>query len=131
MTMGTVIGSVALSSGSRRETVLTRATVRAADHLGVRNGELAAMLGVSVPTVSRMKKEDYLLSEGSKPFELAQLFMRLFRSLDAIVGSDDATARSWMAAENTALGARPIDLIQSVIGLVRTVSYLDSRRAVV
>lgn len=129
--MGEVVRDIAPGSGSRRETVLTSATIRAAEHLGVRNGELAATLGVSVPTVSRMKKADHLLSEGSKPFELAQLFMRLFRSLDAIVGSDDDTARSWMSADNTVLGAKPIDLIQSVIGLVRTVSYLDSRRAIV
>jgi len=129
--MGEVSRDVAPGSGSRRETVLTSATVRAAEHLGIRNGELAATLGVSTPTVSRMKRAEYLLSEGSKPFELAQLFMRLFRSLDAVVGSDDETARSWMAAENTALGAKPIDLIQSVIGLVRTVTYLDSRRAIV
>ena len=39
-----------------------------------------------------------------KSFELALLFIRLFRSLDAIVGGDEAVARAWLRNEN--LGAR-------------------------
>jgi len=78
-----------------------------------------------------MKTGSYRLSEGSKPFEMAQLFLRMFRSLDSIVGSDDVAAQSWLTTENTALHGRPIDLIQTVAGLVSTASYLDSRRAIV
>jgi len=116
---------------ARRQKVLTTATVRAAEHLAMPNAAVAAMLGVSVPTVSRMKTGAYLLADGSKPFELAQLFLRLFRSLDAVVGSDDTSSQSWMLTENWALNGRPIDLVQTVAGLVSSVTYLDSRRAVV
>ncbi|MCM8735276.1 MbcA/ParS/Xre antitoxin family protein [Azospirillum sp. A1-3] len=116
---------------TRRQKVLTTATVRAAEHLAMPNAAVAEMLGVSVPTVSRMKTGAYLLADGSKPFELAQLFLRLFRSLDAIVGSDDAASQSWMQTENRALNGRPIDLVQTVTGLVSSVTYLDSRRAIV
>jgi uncharacterized protein (DUF2384 family) len=122
---------VAPADVTRRQAVLTKATMRAAEHLAMPNAVLAAMLGVSVPTVSRMKTGAYLLTEGSKPFELAQLFLRMFRSLDAIVGSDDDSSQSWMRTENLALNSRPIDLVQSVTGLVSVVSYLDSRRAAV
>lgn len=114
----------------RRETVLTQATVRAAALLGVGAADLGAVIGVSAPTVSRMKAGTYLLPDGSKPFELAQLFLRLFRSLDSIVGGDEAAARSWLATENTALRGRPINLIKKVTGLTATVGYLDSRRAI-
>ena len=113
------------------ERVLTTATVRAADHLGISTSMLAAIIGVSQPTVSRMKSGTYRLAEGSKPFELAQLFLRLFRSLDSIVGSDDATARSWLSTHNLALQGRPIDLVTKAQGLVEIVMYLDARRAIV
>lgn len=119
------------ADATRRQTVLTKATVRAAEHLALPNAVLAEMLGVSVPTVSRMKAGTHALADGSKPFELAQVFLRMFRSLDAIVGSDDAASQSWMRTENRVLNGRPIDLIRSVTGLVAAASYLDGRRAIV
>jgi uncharacterized protein (DUF2384 family) len=56
------------------------------------------------------------------------LFVRLFRSLDALIGSNDAAARGWLNGQNQGLVGRPIDLIQSTEGLVRVVQYLDSAR---
>ena len=109
--------------------VVTKAIKRAADRLELPNRVLAAVLGLSEATVSRMGAGNYQLDAGSKPFELAVLFLRLFRSLDGITGGDTAVARSWMRNENTALGAAPITLIDSVQGLVNVVAYLDARRA--
>ena len=109
--------------------VVTKALKRAADRLELPNRVLAAVLGVSEATVSRLGAGTYQLDAGSKPFELAVLFLRLFRSLDGITGGDTAVARSWMRNENTALGAAPITLIDSVQGLVNVVAYLDARRA--
>lgn len=56
--------------------------------------------------------------------------LRLFRSLDAIVGGDIAVARAWLRNPNLGLGATPIALIETVMGLVNVVAYLDHRRAV-
>jgi hypothetical protein len=111
--------------------VVTKAAVRAADRLALSNRVLAEVLGVSEATVSRMGAGTYQLAPASKPFELAVLFVRLFRSLDAIVGGDDAVARAWLRGDNTILGAPPLSLIGSVSGLVNVVAYLDTRRAVV
>jgi hypothetical protein len=55
------------------------------------------------------------------------LFIRLFRSLDAIVGSREA-ARNWLNSENLALSGKPVDLIKTSEGLVRTLHYLDASR---
>lgn len=112
-------------------TVVTKAALRAAGRLGVTNRLLAGILGLSEASVSRMGSGAYLLTPGDKPFELAVLFLRLFRSLDAIVGGDQAAARAWLQSENTALGAAPIGLIPSLAGLVNVVGYLDARRALV
>jgi hypothetical protein len=115
----------------RQQTVLTKATLRAAEYLGLNNLVLARILGLSPASVSRMRNGQYVLSRESKAFELAQLFVRLFRSLDSIVGGDGRSAQSWLASANSALGRPPIELIQTVRGLMATVSYVDTRRAII
>lgn len=118
-------------SAPDKAAVLTKATLRAATQLGLTNKALATVIGVSEATVSRMRSGEYTLQPGQKPFELAVLFVRLYRSLDAIVGGDDAVAGSWLKNRNTALDAEPIALIQTVPGLMNVIQYLDARRAVV
>jgi hypothetical protein len=109
--------------------VVTKAVLRAAARLELPNRVLAVVLGLSEATVSRMTAGSYQLDPGGKPFELAVLLLRLFRSLDAIVGGDVAVARAWLRNPSNVLGASPISLIQSVAGLVNVVAYLDHRRA--
>ncbi len=112
-----------------RGAVVTKAVVNAAEHLGLSARSLGKVIGVSEPTVSRMKGGTYTLDEGSKPYELAVLVVRVFRSLDAIAGGDPATMRGWMTGRNSALGDTPLNSINSVSGLVDVISYLDARRA--
>jgi hypothetical protein len=120
-------------SGSDKVTVesvsLTKATLRAADKLGLKNRILASIIGVSEPTVSRMSKGAYFLQPDEKSFELSALFVRLYRSLDAIVGGDEKVAQSWFTNQNSALGDTPINLVRKVSGLIHVIQYLDSRRA--
>ena len=116
---------------AREAAVLTEAVIRAADQLGVNARSLSAVLGVSEATVSRMRRKDFLLERGTKPFELGVLFVRLFRSLDAIVGGDQTVARSWIRNANTALDGRPLEKIATISGLIDAIAYLDSRRALV
>lgn len=108
---------------------LTKAALRAASHLGIAQSELARILGLSPATVSRLANGRRRLEPDSKSWQLAALLVRLFRSLDAIVGSDDAAARAWLRSDNTALGGVPLDLLRDAAGLVRTVDYLDAARA--
>jgi hypothetical protein len=110
---------------------VTKAVLRAAARLDVTAKCLARIIGVSEPTVSRMKKEEFTLEPGTKPFELAVLFVRLFRSLDAIVGGDETVARAWLKNDNIQLDGKPLDKIQTVAGLADVIAYLDARRALV
>jgi transcriptional regulator with XRE-family HTH domain len=111
--------------------VVTKATLRAAERLGIKNTVLAKILGVSEPTISRMRQGNYKLDRGQKAFELAILLVRLYRSLDGIVAGEDHVAADWLKNQNTALDGIPLDLIQSVSGLTNVIAYIDSRRAVV
>ncbi len=112
-------------------TVVTKAVLKAAERLEVSNKVLAAIIGVSEASVSRMRSGRYVLQPGQKAFELAVLFTRLYRSLDAIVGGDEGVARAWLRNRNTNLEAEPLALLQSAAGLVNVINYLDARRAVV
>jgi hypothetical protein len=111
--------------------VVTKAVLRAASRLGLANKALARVLGLSEASVSRMGSGAYVLTPEDKSFELAVLFLRLFRSLDAIVAGDEAAARAWLTHDNAVLGGAPGVLIQSLAGLVNVVGYLDARRALV
>jgi hypothetical protein len=108
---------------------LTKATVRAARKLGVNNRTLAAILGLSEPSVSRMTRGEFHLERGQKSFELGVLFVRLYRSLDAIVSGDEDVAKSWMSNQNRVWGDAPINVIQDIPGLMNVIQYLDTRRA--
>jgi len=119
------------ASAADQAAVLTKATLEAATQLGLTNKLLATVIGVSEATVSRMRSGVYRLQRGQKSFELAVLFVRLYRSLDAIVGGDDAVASAWLKNRNVALAAEPLALIQTVPGLMNVIQYLDARRAVV
>ncbi len=108
--------------------ILTGAVLRASTLLEITQSSLAQILGLSPSTVSRMVRGTYTLDEQKKEWELGALFVRLFRSLDALIGSNDSAARAWLNGRVSALTGRPIDLIRSTEGLVRVVQYLDAAR---
>jgi transcriptional regulator with XRE-family HTH domain len=107
--------------------VLAKAVTRAAERLGVSQGRLARVLGLSPASVSRLHSGQYRLDARRKEWELALLFVRAYRSLDSIVGNDEA-ARTWLNSENRSLNGRPVELIDKTEGLVRVVRYLDASR---
>lgn len=109
--------------------VAAKALLRAADLLGLTARDLSAVIGLSEATLSRLKRGTGTASLSGKPYELALLFIRLYRSLDAIMGGDDAASRRWMHADNLALGSVPVAGIRTVDGLANVVAYLDARRA--
>ena len=110
--------------------VLTRAALRAAEVLEIPQRTLAEIIGVSASTISRAASARAPLDPDSKAGELAKLWLRVFRSLDAIVGSNDAAARTWLGSPNAAFaGAKPLDRLRDAEGLVQVLHYLDNARA--
>jgi hypothetical protein len=107
--------------------VLAKAVLSAAGRLGMRSRQLATVLGSSEASISRLQHGRGLDPE-SKEGELALLFLRLYRGLDALVGGDDAKAREWLASPNEHLASVPAERIKTVEGLVDVVQYLDAMR---
>lgn len=109
--------------------VLAKATGRASELLGLSGAALARVIGVSEPTVSRVLKGNRGLDPQSKEGQLSLLLVRVYRSLDALVGTDGEKRLAWMHSHNKALGGKPVDLIENPEGLVATLGYLDGMRA--
>ena len=108
--------------------VLTRAAVRAAEILDLSGRELAAILGVSPSSLSRLARSREIRPD-SKEGELALLFLRVFRSLDALLGGDAESCRRWLRSFNAHLGGVPAELLPTVTGLVGVAEYLDAMRS--
>ena len=109
--------------------VLAKAALAAAARLELRGRELADIIGTSEASISRLRSgRTARLDPERKEGELALLFLRLYRSLDALVGGDDAKARLWLHSQNHHLAGIPAERIRTVEGLVDVVQYLDAMR---
>ena len=115
------------STASDPASVLAKAALSAAARLGLRNKQLSEIIGTSEASISRLRSGRGLDPE-RKEGELALLFLRLYRSLDALVGGDDTKARAWLHAQNDHVGGIPADRIRTVEGLIDVVQYLDAMR---
>lgn len=108
--------------------LLSKAAVRAARELGLRQAELAKILGLSAATASRLSAGSWRLQAGSKAWELAAALVRVYRSLAAITGGKTEAMRAWLHSGNDALGMPPARRLLSAEGLFSVLSYLDAAR---
>ena len=109
--------------------ILAKATIRSATLLGITGRHLAEVIGSSESTVSRVASGERPLPPESKPGQMAALVIRIYRSLDALVGNDADKRMRWISSYNDALHAIPREAMLTPEGLVRVVTYLDGARA--
>ncbi len=118
----------ALQTQADATAVLSKATARAAELLHLNNASLARVIGVSEPTITRVRAGRGI-DPATKEGQLALLLVRVFRSLDPLVGGDEAKRVAWMHSHNKALQGVPAKLLENPEGLVATLAYLDGMRA--
>jgi hypothetical protein len=111
-----------------RSAVVGKALVRAAGALGLSQAAVARILGSSTATVSRTFAGERGVDPDSAEGRNALLLLRVFRSLDPLVGGDSAKARLWLHARNRHLGGVPARLIDTTQGLVHVADHLDAMR---
>ena len=110
------------------QSIISHALCQAADLMGLKRQQLAMVIGVSEPTMSRIRNETSVVPQG-KPLELALLFLRAYRALYAIIGGDPAAMQHWLKTPNSHLADQaPIELLQKVEGITQVVRYLDAMR---
>jgi hypothetical protein len=108
--------------------ILSKALKNAADYWGMSNKHLGEVIGLSEATISRLKNSQYFLEPKSKSWQLAVIFLRIFRGLDSYMGGHEENERLWLNAHNTALGGVPLELMRDVEGLASIVQYVDYMR---
>jgi len=106
---------------------LGKATLRASSQLGLSQKDLAAIVGISEATASRLTR-GRSIDPKSKEGELALLLLRVYRSLSTLVGGQAEAAREWMHAANDHLRGTPATLARTTTGLVAIADYLDGMR---
>ncbi|HYH37765.1 MAG TPA: antitoxin Xre/MbcA/ParS toxin-binding domain-containing protein [Azospirillum sp.] len=119
----------AAAPASPEAQAITQALLRAADQLAMPDRVLAKVIGVPDATLARVRGGEALPEEG-KALELAVLFTRLWRSLDAIVDGDAKAAREWMNHHNPVLDGTPMETVQTITGLVEAIHYLDAPKPI-
>lgn len=111
-----------------QEQVLTKAVLNLAQNYELNGKQLAAIIGLSEASISRLHQGKSLLNPHSKEGEMALLLIRLYRGLNALVGNNHSKARLWLNAPNHYFRQKPVEMLHSVTGLVEVVNYLDAMR---
>lgn len=117
-----------LRASVEAEMVTSKALVRAAQGWGLTQAQLGDLVGLSEATISRLYKGEYKLDLRSKQGQCALAVLRIYRSLDALVGGQDDKARAWLTHENTHLQGVPLELMADVSTLGDVLVYLDAMR---
>lgn len=109
--------------------VLNKAVKNAALYLDLSQVELSKIIGSSTPQLSRLFKTNTIcIKENTKEWECAVLFIRVFRSLEAIIGEDPKQLNEWLYHHNYYFGEKPIEKLKTIQGLTEVVQYLDAVR---
>lgn len=109
------------------EAVLAKAVLRAAEQLGLKQAELAAVLGMHRTAISRLKTTASL-DPASKQGELALLLLRLARALFALTGGDQQWMRHFMRTPNNITGGIPAAQIETIQGMTTVLQFVDAIR---
>jgi Protein of unknown function (DUF2384) len=99
--------------GPEDAALVSKATGRAAAHLGLPDPVLATILGLAASAVEQARKSETQLIQDWLTLERAAPLLRLSRALDHGLGGDAEAAGSWMRSHNSAFGASPLDVLQT------------------
>jgi uncharacterized protein (DUF2384 family) len=116
---------LSIEAASSDARLVADACQKAAVELGLSKDELGDIVGRHRTSLERRG-----LEPSSKEGQLGLLFLRVARSLDALMGADVELMRHWLEQPNHHLGEQaPRQLLASVEGLARVAAYLDAMRA--
>lgn len=114
---------------NHRDAVLTKALNNLVSAYELKGKDIAQILGISEASATRLSNGKRLIAEHSKEGELAVLLIRLYSSLNALVGNDPIKAKAWLNSPNQYFaGTPPMEHIKRLEGLAEVVHYLDAMR---
>jgi len=119
--------SVLEQTAPTQASVLAKAVLNASEQLGLKQAELAAVLGVHRTAISRLKQKKSL-DPLSKQGEIALLVVRIARALFALTGGDAEWIKHFMHTHNKITGAVPAKQMESIQGLMTVLQFVDAIR---
>ncbi|KTD07060.1 antitoxin Xre/MbcA/ParS toxin-binding domain-containing protein [Legionella jamestowniensis] len=111
-----------------REVVLTKAICNLSKYYSLSGKELSEIIGISESTASRLNKGKKLISPQTKEGEMALLLVRIYRSLNAMVGNNHEKAKLWLNNKNKYFQKKPLEEMKTIPGLISVLNYLDAMR---
>lgn len=112
----------------QEELVLTKALCNVAKFYSLSGKDLSKIIGISESSASRLSQGIKLISPHTKEGEMALLLLRIYRSLNAMVGNNHEKAKLWLTNPNKYFRNKPIDEIKTIPGLIGVLNYLDAMR---
>ncbi|MCR9192709.1 MAG: MbcA/ParS/Xre antitoxin family protein [Gammaproteobacteria bacterium] len=119
---------LSLNASHEKERVLTKAVLNLARFYQFSGKDLSAMIGLSESSVSRLHQGKKCIDPESKEGEMALLLVRIYRSLNALLGHHHDKAQLWLNSHNHYLQQKPIEMLKTIPGLVAVLNYLDAMR---
>jgi len=110
-----------------RNSVLSKAILRAAEQLGLNQTETGAAIGLHRTSISKLKSHA-LLNPETKEGELALYVIRIARALFALTGGDETWIKRFMRSHNQMTGGVPAEQIATISGLMTVLRYVDAIR---
>jgi hypothetical protein len=106
--------------------LVSEATLQAAAHLGLSDPVLATILGLSATSVERTRDNKMPLIQDQLTLERAAPLLRLSQVFNLGLGDNPEATENWMRSHNSALGARPIDVLQTAGGMERILEHVQA-----
>jgi hypothetical protein len=110
-------------SQPEKSAVLGRSLLAAAEELGVSKSDIGAIVGRNRTTIDRNG-----IDPDSKAGELALMFIRIYRSLFALMGGDRDNMRHFLHTRNRGTHGVPAKQLHCIQGMVTVCTYLDAMR---
>ena len=112
----------------QEDIVLTKALCNATHFYSLTGKDLSKIIGISESSATRLSQGIKFISPHTKEGEMALLLLRIYRSLNAMVGNNHEKAKLWLNSQNNYFRNKPIEEMKTVSGLVGVLNYLDAMR---
>lgn len=126
--MGDLAMKASNQARHQEELVLTKALCNLVKFYSLTGKELSQIIGISEPTATRLSQGKKLISPYTKEGELVLLLLRVYRSLNALVGNNHEKAKLWLNSQNKYFSNKPLDEMKTIAGLINVLTYLDAMR---
>lgn len=116
------------ANSSEKEAILAKAILNVAHLYALSGKQLSEIIGLSESSTSRLQQGKKKISPYSKEGEMALLLIRVYQSLNALLGNNHEKAKAWLNSGNRHFDKTPLEKLKTVSGLVEVVNYLDAMR---